>query len=168
MIQPFSPESAIGIWAMSFIKGYNHVTYWRRRAAVVDPFNRTPVLLKLLYLYYIKKVDARHGCSFGTNLHTGASFATPPLLPHGPSGIFVGHDVTVGPEVTIFQQVTIAHGGGVIGGHVVLGAGSKVLAGRSIGDGAKIGANCVVVEDVPAHATAVMPKPRIILEDGIA
>lgn len=41
-----------------------------------------------------------------------------------------------------------------------------MLAGRNIGDGAKVGANCVVVEDVPAHATVVLPKPRILLKDS--
>ena len=55
--------------------------------------------------------------------------------------------------------------GGVIGGDVVLGAGCKVLAGRKIGDWAKVGANCVVVEDVPVHATVVLPKPRVILRE---
>lgn len=38
-------------------------------------------------------------------------FKTPPKLPHGPSGIFVGHDVKIGSNCTIFHQVTIAHGG---------------------------------------------------------
>jgi serine acetyltransferase len=111
-MKPFSPDSVFGKWIMSNIQGYNHAKYWRRRAKVIDPAAGTPLVLKLWYLYYIKRVDARHGCSFGTNLHAGAIFATPPRLPHGPSGIFVGHDVSVGPRVTIFQQVTIAHGGG--------------------------------------------------------
>lgn len=85
MIQPFSPGSMIGKTIMSFIQSYNHVKYWRRRAVVVDPSNKTPVLLKLWYLYYIKKVDSRHGCSFDTNIHAGASFATPPRLSETPS-----------------------------------------------------------------------------------
>ena len=51
----------------------------------------------------------------------------------------------------------------MIGDDVVLGAGSKVLPGWNIGAGAKIGANCVVVEHVPPRATVVLPKPRILL-----
>lgn len=113
-------------------------------------------------MYYIKKIDAWHGCSFGTNVHSGAFFKTPPKLPHGPSGIFVGHDVKIGSNCTIFHQVTIAHGGGMIGDNVTLGAGSKVLAGVNISNGAKIGANCVVCDDIPPFSTCVMPKPRII------
>lgn len=111
-MKPFSTESRFGRWMMSVIQGYDHARYWRRRAAVVDSCDRTPVILKLLYLYSIKRADARHGASFGTNFHAGALFASPPRLPHGPAGIFVGHDVRVGRNVTIFQQVTIAHGGG--------------------------------------------------------
>ena len=129
---------------------------------VVDPSSQVPTLIKLWYLLYIKRVDSYHGCSFGTNLNSGAYFAGPPSLPHGPAGIFVGHDVSIGVNVVIFQQVTVAHGGGRIGADVILGAGCKVLAGRNVGAGAKIGANCVVVEDIPDKATAVMPKPRII------
>ncbi|KIQ97490.1 Serine acetyltransferase [Lysobacter sp. A03] len=98
---------------MAWIQGYDHLKYWRRRASVVDRDSAASLLRKLWYLYYIKKVDARHGCSFGTNLNGGASFDSPPLLPHGPAGIFVGHNVKIGRGVTIFQQVTISHGGGI-------------------------------------------------------
>lgn len=166
MLKPFSLHKDSSAWGrkiLQIVQGYNHQKYWKRRAVVVDPDDATPTALKLWYLFYIKRTDARHGCSFGTNFHAGAQFETPPLLPHGPSGIIIGHDIVVGANVTIFQQVTIAHGGGVeVGPNVMLGAGSKILQGR-IGALAKIGANCVVVGDVPAHATAVLPRPRILL-----
>ena len=69
-----------------------------------------------------------------------------------------------GSNVVIFQQVTIAHGSVAVGNNVTLGAGAKVLKGCNIGQGAKVGANCVVVEDIPAYATVVLPKPRVILK----
>lgn len=131
---------------------------------MIDPSNKVSTLTKLRYLYYIKKVDAYHGCSFGTNINSGASFLTPPLLPHGPAGIFVGHDVKVGKNVAIYQQATIAHGKVVIGDNVLLGAGSKILPNCCIRSNAKIGANCVVAENIPEFATAVLPKSRIILK----
>ncbi len=53
-------------------------------------------------------------------------------------------------------------GGGKIGDNVLLGAGSKVLPAVNIGNNVKVGANCVVVEDIPDNATVVLPKPRII------
>lgn len=52
--------------------------------------------------------------------------------------------------------------GGKIGDNVLLGAGSKVLPAVNIGNNVKVGANCVVVEDIPDNATVVLPKPRII------
>ena len=51
---------------LSLIKGYNHEKYWRRRACVVDPQSRVPLIVKLYYLYYIKRKDAKLHCSFGT------------------------------------------------------------------------------------------------------
>lgn len=88
----------------------------------------------------------------------------PPILPHGPNGIIVAHDAKIGREVTIFQQVTIAQGGVVIGDNVILGAGSKILPGVHIGNKAKIGANAVVIEDIPDGATCVLQRPRIIIK----
>ena len=165
-MNPFSFSNKLGRRFLSFLQHYNHQKYWRRRNVVVGSANNyppPPLIVKLYYLYYIKKTDAYHHCSFGTNLNAGAIFKTPPSLPHGPSGIIVGHDCKIGANCTIFQQVTIMHGGTVIGDNVMLGAGCKVLPGVTIGNNVKVGANCVVVEDVPDNATVVLPKPRIIL-----
>ena len=101
---------SISRFVLSLIKGYNHEKYWSRRAKVIDPKASTPMILKLYYLYYIKRMDGRNHCSFGTGLNYGAEFATPPYLPHGPYGIIVGHDAKVGSGCIIYHQVTIAGG----------------------------------------------------------
>lgn len=149
-------------WFMSIVNGYNHEKYWRRRELVVDPHSRLFLPIKVYYLYYIKRIDARHHCSFGTGLGYGASFATPPFLPHGPNGIIVGHDAKVGSGCIIYHQVTIAGGNVVIGDRTELGAGAKVLPNVKIGSYCHVGANAVVVEDMPDYSTCVMQKPRII------
>lgn len=88
------------------------------------------------------------------------------LLPH-PQGIVIHPEVRVGPNCTLFQQVTL--GGGprpgfpVLGGAVDVGPGAKILGGVHIGDGARIGANAVVLEDVPAGAIAVGIPARMKL-----
>lgn len=162
-MKPFSKDSRIGKYIMSIIQHYNHEKYWHRRTIVIDKDSKCPLLLKLYYLYYIKKTDARHLCSFGTNLNSGANFLSPPNLWHGPNGIIIGHDVTIGHNCTISQQVTITHGGGcVIGDNVMIGAGAKILGHVRIGNNVKIGANAVVIEDVPDNATVVLQRPRII------
>ena len=155
---------SISRFVLSLIKGYNHEKYWRRRTIVIDPNARTPLLIKLYYLYYIKRKDAKLHCSFGTGLGYGAQFATPPYLPHGPHGIIVGHDAKVGAGCIIYHQVTIAGGNVVIGDRTELGAGAKVLPNVKIGNYCHVGANAVVVEDMPDHSTCVMQKPRIIIK----
>ncbi|WP_139856290.1 serine O-acetyltransferase [Aequorivita sinensis] len=147
---------------MNFFRDYNHRKYWKRREIVIDPTNKKHLLIKLYFLLYIKRSDAKNNCSFGTNLNSGSIFKTPPYLPHGPNGIIIGHDLEFGENVIIYHQVTIAHGGGKIGDNVLFGAGSKVLPGKNIGTGAKIGMNAVVVEDIPQNATVVLNKSRII------
>lgn len=97
------------IW--NHIRHYNHEKYWKRRALVINPDARIPKLLKLYYLYYVKKTDAYHNCSFGTDIGYGAEFKTPPTLLHGPNGIIVGHDAVIGSQCIIMQQVTIELGG---------------------------------------------------------
>ena len=81
--------------------------------------------------------------------HTGSKWDSPPLFPHGLNRIIVGHDAIIGSNVTIFHGVTVCHGGCIIGDNVVLGANSTILPGKSVGHHAKIGANAVVVCDVP-------------------
>ena len=163
-MKPFSFQHKLGRVLLSWIQHYNHEKYWKRRDIVINPNDKTYLLLKLYYLYYIKRTDAYRNCSFGTNLNSGAYFATPPHLPHGPKGIIVGHDVRIGANSIIYQQVTIAQGGVKILNNVLIGAGAKILPGVSIGNNVKVGANAVVVEDVPDNATVVLPKPRIILK----
>jgi serine O-acetyltransferase len=87
------------------------------------------------------------------------------LLPH-PNGVVIHPDAVIGPNCLIFQQVTIGTRDGstppVIGGHVDIGAGAKILGALSIGDHASIGANAVVIRDVPEGTTAVGIPAKII------
>lgn len=133
---------------LAWIYGYNYEKYWKRRSIVINPKDKTPKLLKLYYLLWIKRVDARHHCSFSTNMNAGSEFVTPPFLPHGPNGIICGHDIKVGARCTIYHQVTIAGGNVVVGDRTELGVGAKVLPNVSIGSHCRIGANAVVVEDI--------------------
>lgn len=86
------------------------------------------------------------------------------LLTH-PNGIVIHPDAFIGPNCLILQQVTIV-AGVKIGGHVDIGAGAKIIRPVSIGARAKIGANAVVICDVPERATAVGIPAKII--DAIA
>jgi serine O-acetyltransferase len=80
------------------------------------------------------------------------------LMPH-PNGVVIHPEAKIGPNCLVFQQVTIGTGPvpGVptLGGCVDVGPGAKILGGVTIGDGAVVGANSVVIHDVPAGAIAV-------------
>lgn len=88
------------------------------------------------------------------------------LLPH-PNGIIIHPKAVIGPNCLLFQQVTIGtrdnEGTPVLGGHVDVGAGAKIIGNVRIGDHAKIGANSVVLHDVPEGATVVGIPARIVL-----
>lgn len=91
-------------------------------------------------------------------------------LPHGGKGIIIDKNCIIGDDVTIFHQVTIGRsyrkgndGSPVIGNNVFIGTGAKILGNVTIGNRAKIGANAVVMDDVPERATAVLPSTKIIL-----
>ena len=91
--------------------------------------------------------DIPLGCRIGGGL----------LVPH-PNGVVIHVDAEIGPNCLIFQQVTIGaieDGVPTLGGHVDVGAGAKILGDVRVGDNALIGANAVVVKDVPPGATAV-------------
>ena len=86
------------------------------------------------------------------------------LIPH-PNGIVIHPDAIIGPNCLIFQQVTIGAGSKpglpIIEGHVDIGAGAKILGGIHIGAHARIGANAVVINDIPSNTTAVGIPARV-------
>lgn len=100
-----------------------------------------------------------------SDIHRLASICADLDLPH-PTGIVVHQNAIIGPRCVLMQQVTIgivASGiAPVLGSDVYVGAGAKVLGGIHIGNRAWIGANAVVLEDVPDDCTAVGIPARII------
>ncbi len=152
------------------VQKYNHEKYWKMRDRAVH--YKGGFLEKLIctwYLYRVKKMDAFHNATTAAHLGFGAEFKGTPVLPHGLNGIILTHEAVIGRNCTIFHQVTIGGGKGgapVIGDNVMIGPGAKIIGGVHIGDYANIGANCVIVKDVPAGATVVTERPRIILHDA--
>lgn len=105
-----------------------------------------------------------------------AQFATPLILPHGVSGIFITQSAIVGKGCVVFQQVTIgantikdskSYGAPTIGDTVYIGAGAKIIGNVSVGNNARIGANAVIVNDVPENTLAVIPEVRLIQKEVI-
>jgi serine O-acetyltransferase len=81
---------------------------------------------------------------------------------HG-SGAVIGKLTRIGDRVTICQGVTTGMGRPAIGDDVTLWAGAKLIGDVEVGDGAQVGANAVVISDVPAHSIAVgVPATRLL------
>ena len=151
---------------MGGVQHYNPSKYWRRRSVVIDSESRVPKLIRLYYLYYIKRCDAFNCASMGTNLGEGAFFAEPPVMPHGLNGVIVSYYAKIGRNCQIMQQVTIAQAdnntSATIGNNVFIGAGAKIIGNVTIGDNVKIGANAVVVSDVPSNCTVVGIPAKVV------
>jgi serine O-acetyltransferase len=103
-----------------------------------------------------------------TDIHPAAQIGRRVFIDHG-FGVVIGETTIVGDDVLIYQGVTL---GGVslshgkrhptIENNTVIGSGAKVLGNITIGENCKIGANSVVVKDVPCSSTAVGVPARII------
>ena len=158
------------------------VTRWADVLWITD---RRQMLSKLLYIFpefrsvYFHRL--RSGNATGALLGRLAAhlWAGIPDLdmsgtPIGP-GLFVSHGQAtilsaerIGANLWVHQGVTIGwdYRGDrrpIVGDDVFIGAGAKILGAITVGDGARIGANAVVVSDVPAGATAVGIPARCIL-----
>ena len=102
------------------------------------------------------------------DIHPAATIGCRVFIDHG-VGVVIGETAVIGDDVVIYQQVTL---GGVstsrgkrhptVENNVVIGAGAKVLGNITLGEYSKVGANSVVVKDLPARATAVGIPARII------
>lgn len=104
--------------------------------------------------------------AFGSEIAIGCTVSPGLYIPH-PYGIVVGV-CTLGENVAILQNVTIGSrhshspGHARIGKDAYLSAGAAIIGAISIGEGAMIGANAVVLRDVPDGAVAVGVPARII------
>jgi len=108
----------------------------------------------------------------GIEIHPGAKIGKRFFVDHG-LGVVIGETAIIGDDVLLYQGSTLGGTGIVkgkrhptVGNNVVVGAGAKVLGNIVIGDNSYIGANAVVVKDVPPNSTVVGVPGRITKQDG--
>lgn len=108
----------------------------------------------------------------GVEIHPSAKIGTGFFIDHG-MGVVIGETAEIGDYVTLFQGVTLGGTGKergkrhpTLGNHVVVGAGAKILGGINIGDNVKVGANSVVLKNVPPNSTVIGVPGRIIKSQG--
>ena len=146
-----------------------------------DPAARSEIEVRLLYPGYKALMSHRranwcfrHNLKFlarwiserakrrtGIEIHPAAKIGRGVLIDHG-MGVVIGETAEVGDGCTIYQGVTLGGTGKdtgkrhpTIGNNVLIGSGAKVLGPFTVGDNARIAAGAVVLNEVPAEATAV-------------
>ncbi|MEM7780624.1 MAG: serine O-acetyltransferase EpsC [Pseudomonadota bacterium] len=141
-----------GVWAL----GFHRVAHWLFEAK----------------LYFLARM-VNHTSRFLTaiDIHPGARIGKNFFLDHGFT--VIGETAEIGDNVTIYQCVTLGgtnptNGKGgkrhpTIEDNVIIGSGAQVIGPITIGERARIGANAVVMEEVPAGATMVAVKARSTL-----
>jgi serine O-acetyltransferase len=104
----------------------------------------------------------------GVEIHPGAVLGSGLFIDHA-TGVVIGETAEVGDDVTIFHGVTLGGTGAdtgkrhpTIGDRVIVGAGAKILGPIKIGDDSRIGANAVVVKEVPSSSVVVGVPGQII------
>ncbi len=97
----------------------------------------------------------------GIEIHPAARIGESLFIDHG-MGVVIGETAEVGSNVTLYQGVTLGGTGFATGkrhptiqDNVTIGSGAKLLGPIVVGHGAKIGANSVVIHDVPSNTTVV-------------
>jgi serine O-acetyltransferase len=108
----------------------------------------------------------------GIEIHPAARIGRGLFIDHG-AGVVIGETAEVGDDVTIYQGVTLGGTGfargkrhPTVGNEVMIGAGSALLGPIVIGDRSKIGANSVVIHDVPPNSTVVGNPGHPVRVDG--
>ena len=156
------------------VQHFNKEKYWKMRDYIQNYSYTRRVNLKLLwYVFRVKRMEAFANASTGIKIGPGSAvFESRAQLPHNLYGIIIAPGAHIGKNVRICQQVTIGNdfqdvnNVPTIGDNVEIYPGAKIVGKVTIGDGAKIGANSVVFFDVPAGATVVVERPRIIEHDN--
>lgn len=155
---------------------------------VKDPAAKTPFEVLLLYpsihaliiyrishsfyskkLYFLARLISQIGRFLtGIEIHPGATIGRRLFIDHG-MGVVIGETAEVGDDVTIYHGVTLGGTGKdkgkrhpTIRDNVTIGAGAKLLGPIEVGEGVKVGANSVVLVNVPKGSTAVGIPARII------
>ncbi|MDO7084117.1 serine acetyltransferase [Pseudocolwellia sp. AS88] len=115
----------------------------------------SPVALITLWLNRVI-----NGCVIGAQ----ATFDKGFVIMH-PVGVVINSKVRGGTNITVESGVVIGDEKGkapLLGNNIFIGAGAKIIGGITIGDNVKVGANAVVVKDVPSNVTVVGIPARII------
>lgn len=167
---------------------FSSLKYDIKNAMENDPAARNPIEVFILYpfihaiilyrvahflyerkFFFLARLISQLARFFtGIEIHPGAKIGKGLFIDHG-MGVVIGETAEIGDNVTLYHGVTLGGTGKdkgkrhpTIGNNVVIGSGAKVLGPITIGDRVKIGANSVVLKDIPSDCTVVGIPGRIV------
>lgn len=142
--------AAKGPWEVFFLYSGYHAVCWHRVAHWLYQHKQ---------FFLARLVSQANRFWTGIEIHPGAQIGRGLFIDHG-MGLVIGETAEIGDYCTIYHGVTLGGTGKAsnkrhptIGNHVLIGAGAKVLGPLTIGDNSRIGANSVVLKDVPPCTT---------------
>lgn len=120
------------------------------------------------HFFLARWVSQRGRHKTGIEIHPGAKIGSCLFIDHG-MGIVFGETAEIGNNCTIYHGVTLGGTGKdtgkrhpTIGNNVLISTGAKVLGPFTVGDNSRIGANAVVLQEVPPDSTVVGIKARVV------
>ena len=136
--------------------------------AMLCPTFKALLYYKISHYFYIKKhfliaryISEKAKRKTGIEIHPGATIGKGLFIDHG-TGVVIGETAIIGNNVTLFHGVTLGGTGKETGkrhptlkDNVFVGSGAKILGNITIGNNVKIGANSVVLTNIPDNCTAV-------------
>jgi len=136
-------------------------------------FYRIAHAFYIIHLFFLARFLSQVARFFtGIEIHPGAKIGKRFFIDHG-LGVVIGETAIIGDDVLLYQGVTLGGTGlfkgkrhPTLGNNVVVGGGAKVLGNITVGDNSYIGANAVVIKDVPPNSTVVGIPGRITRQDG--
>lgn len=130
------------------------------------------ILYKMRLFFFARLISQVSRHFTGIEIHPGAKIGKRFFIDHG-MGVIIGETSVIGDDVLLYQGVTLGGTGlekgkrhPTVGNNVVIGAGAKILGNINIGDNSYIGANAVVIKDVPPNSTVVGVPGRITKQEG--
>jgi len=138
----------------------------------VITYRITNFLFRHHVLFFPRMISQFSRWLTGIEIHPGAKIGHGLFIDHG-MGVVIGETTIVGNNVTLFQGVTLGGTGKetgkrhpTLGDNIVVGAGAKVLGNIAVGSNSYVGANAVVLKDVPENTTIVGVPGRSTRQEG--
>ncbi|OAA90022.1 serine O-acetyltransferase EpsC [Clostridium ljungdahlii] len=142
---------------------------------ILYPFIHALIQYRISHFFYKKKCffiarlisQIARGLT-GIEIHPGAKIGKGLFIDHG-MGVVIGETAEVGDNVTLYHGVTLGGTGKdtgkrhpTVGNNVFIGSGAKLLGPIVVGDNVKVGANSVVLKDIPANCTVVGIPAKVV------